>query len=150
MNLLLLAASATLALGKDESLLLYITVGTNDLKRAGIFYDAVLATVGMVRKLTNEKELGYGLATPDDRTRERFFYVTKPFLEYPATWGNGTLVALKAPSRKIVDAFHDAAVANGGTDDGAPGLRPYHANFYSCYVRDPDGNKLSAVCEAVE
>jgi catechol 2,3-dioxygenase-like lactoylglutathione lyase family enzyme len=128
----------------------YVTVGTNDLKRAGTFYDAALKTVGMIRKLTNERELGYGLAAPDSSMRERFFYVVKPYLEYPATWGNGTLVAFKASSRKVVDAFHAAAVANGGTDDGAPGLRPYHANFYSCYVRDPDGNKLSAVCEIPE
>jgi catechol 2,3-dioxygenase-like lactoylglutathione lyase family enzyme len=128
----------------------YVTVGTNDLKRAGIFYDTALKTLGMVRKLTNERELGYGLAAPDGNMRERFFYVVKPYLEYPATWGNGTLVAFRASSRKVVDAFHAAAVANGGTDDGAPGLRPYHASFYSCYVRDPDGNKLSAVCETPE
>lgn len=126
----------------------YVTVGTNDLKRASIFYDAVLKTLGMVRSLTGERELGYGLAAPNSGVRERFFYVVKPYLEYPATWGNGTLIALKAPARKVVDAFHAAAIANGGADDGAPGLRPYHASFYSCYVRDPDGNKLSAVCEA--
>lgn len=128
----------------------YVTVGTNDLKRAGVFYDAALKTLGMVRSLTGERELGYGLAVPDSKLRERFFYVVKPYLEYPATWGNGTLIALRAPTRKIVNAFHAAAVANGGKDDGAPGLRPYHANFYSCYVRDPDGNKLSAVCETPE
>ena len=128
----------------------YVTVGTNDLTRAGIFYDAALKTVGMVRKLTNERELGYGLAAQDGIMRERFFYVVKPYLEYPATWGNGTLIALRATSRIVVEAFHAAAIANGGTDDGAPGLRPCHANFYSCYVRDPDGNKLSAVCEAPE
>jgi catechol 2,3-dioxygenase-like lactoylglutathione lyase family enzyme len=128
----------------------YVTVGTNDLPRAGTFYDAALKTLGMVRKLTNERELGYGLAVDGDNVRERFFYVVKPYLEYPATWGNGTLVAFRASSRKAVDAFHAAAVAAGGTDDGAPGLRPYHASFYSCYVRDPDGNKVSAVCETPE
>jgi hypothetical protein len=49
-----------------------------------------------------------------------------------------------------VDAFHAAALAAGGVDEGAPGLRPFHANFYAAYVRDPDGNKLSAVCETPE
>ncbi len=57
-------------------------------------------------------------------------------------------MAFKAASRKQVDAVHAATLVHGGQDDGTPGLRPYHANFYSCYVRDPDGNKLSAVCEA--
>ncbi len=52
--------------------------------------------------------------------------------------------------RADVDAFHAAALAAGGVDEGAPGLRPFHANFYAAYVRDPDGNKLSAVCETPE
>ena len=65
----------------------------------------------------------------------------------PASWGNGTMVAIAAPTRAAVDAFHSAAITPGGTDEGLPGLRPYHASFYACYVRDPDGNKLSAVCE---
>ena len=62
--------------------------------------------------------------------------------------GGDSMIALAASTRKIVDDFYAAALANGGTDEGEPGLRPYHATFYACYVRDPDGNKLSAVCEA--
>ena len=53
--------------------------------------------------------------------------------------------ALVAPSQQAVDAFHKAALAHGGTDEGVPGLRPYGPGFYAAYVRDPDGNKLSAV-----
>lgn len=68
----------------------------------------------------------------------------------PQTVGNGSMIALDAQSRAAVDAFYHAALAQGGTDEGAPGLRPYHAHFYACYVRDPDGNKLSAVCETPE
>jgi predicted lactoylglutathione lyase len=74
----------------------------------------------------------------------------QPYLKLPATWGNGTLLALAAPTRAAVNAFYDAAMQNGGIDEGAPGLRPFSANFYASYVRDPDGNKLSAVCESVE
>ena len=69
-----------------------------------------------------------------------------PFDGQPASHGNGTMLALTAQTRAVVDAFHAAALAHGGSDEGAPGLR-YSANFYSCYVRDPDGNKLSAVCD---
>jgi predicted lactoylglutathione lyase len=56
--------------------------------------------------------------------------------------------ALLAHSRAAVDAFHAAGLAAGGTDEGAPGLRPYAPDFYACYLRDPDGNKLSAVCRS--
>jgi catechol 2,3-dioxygenase-like lactoylglutathione lyase family enzyme len=125
-------------------MILYITLGTNDLARAGRFYDALMATLGHVRRATRDTELGYG---PDDGSRIRF-WVTLPFDERPATVGNGSMPALIAPSRAAVDAFHAAGLAHGGTDEGAPGLRPYHAHFYACYLRDPDGNKLSAVCEA--
>ena len=53
--------------------------------------------------------------------------------------------AFAAPSQEAVRAFHKAALAAGGTDEGAPGLRPYGPSFFAAYVRDPDGNKLSAV-----
>jgi predicted lactoylglutathione lyase len=60
------------------------------------------------------------------------------------------MVALEATTRAAVDAFHAAALASGGIDEGAPGLRSYHAHFYAAYVRDLDGNKISAVCESPE
>lgn len=91
-------------------------------------------------------EIGYG-AEGDVRCR---LWVVTPFNREAATIGNGSMVALEAESRAAVDAFHAAALAGGGTDEGAPGLRPFHANFYAAYVRDPDGNKLSAVCERPE
>ena len=122
---------------------LYITLGTNDLERATRFYDPVMATLGLVRARTLDDEIGY--AAPDD-SRCRL-WVTRPFDGRPATVGNGSMPALVAASRAAVDAFHRAALANGGTDEGAPGLRPFGPSFYACYVRDPDGNKLSAVCE---
>lgn len=127
-------------------MLLYVTIGTNDLARAISFYDAALAPLGLKRQRMDEVEAGYG-ADGDVRCR---LWVTKPFDQKPATRGNGSMVALEAMTRATVDAFHAAALANGGTDDGPPGLRPFHAHFYAAYVRDPDGNKLSAVCERPE
>jgi len=60
-------------------------------------------------------------------------------------------VAFLAADRAMVDAFHAVALAHGGTDEGVPGLRPqYHPNYYGAYVRDPDGNKLQAVCHRAE
>ncbi len=122
---------------------LYITLGTNDLARATRFYDAALAALGLVRRATMADEIGYGFPG-DRRTR---LWITQPYDGKPATVGNGSMPALVAPDQKAVDAFHKAALSAGGTDEGAPGLRPYGPAFYACYVRDPDGNKLSAVLE---
>lgn len=127
-------------------MLLYITLGTHDLDRARVFYDAALGALGYTCHRADEVEIGYA---PEGDSRSRL-WVTIPFNKKAATVGNGSMVALDAPSRASVDAFYAAALASGGTDDGKPGLRPHHANFYACYVRDPDGNKLSAVCERTE
>lgn len=122
---------------------LYLTLGTNDLDRAARFYDAALAPLGLVRRATLETEVGYGHPA-DRRTR---LWITLPFDGQPASVGNGSMPALVAPSQDAVIAFHKAALAHGGTDEGAPGLRPFGPAFFAAFVRDPDGNKLSAVHE---
>jgi len=127
-------------------MLLYVTVGTNNLERAREFYDPVLKSLGYERRFENGEEIGYA-AAGDSRCR---FWVTYPFDKQEATFGNGSMTAFEAPSRAAVRAFHAAALLYGGQDEGTPGLRHYHPNFYAAYVRDPDGNKLSAVCEKAE
>lgn len=127
-------------------MLLYVTIGTNDLGRAQLFYDAALGPLGLKRRKQLDVEIGYG-AESDTRCR---LWVVTPYDRNAATIGNGSMVALEAESRAMVDAFYEAALAHGGSDEGAPGLRPFHAHFYAAYVRDPDGNKLSAVCEKPE
>lgn len=123
--------------------MLYITLGTNDVARAARFYDAALAPLGLIRRATEDAEVGYGLPS-DHRTR---IWITQPYDGKPASTGNGSMLALVATSQQAVQDFHAAALAAGGTDEGAPGLRPYGPAFYAAYVRDPDGNKLSAVHE---
>lgn len=120
----------------------YITIGSNDLARAQRFYDATLATLGATRLATSDSELGYGPTGGPPR-----LWITHPFDGRPASVGNGSMPAFAAATRAAVDAFHAAALAHGGSDEGAPGLRSYAPNFYAAYVRDPDGNKLSAVCD---
>ncbi len=126
-------------------MLCYVTLGTNDLPRARAFYRPTLATLGLTDLAPDSDEGCYG--RPGDASAS--LYVVPPYDGQPATRGNGTMVALTAATRAEVQAFHAAALAHGGTDEGAPGLR-YSAHFYSCYVRDPDGNKLSAVCTRPE
>jgi catechol 2,3-dioxygenase-like lactoylglutathione lyase family enzyme len=122
---------------------LYLTLGSNDIARSARFYDAALAPLGLVRRATEDDEIGYGM--PDDR-RTRL-WITRPFDGRPATVGNGSMPAFVAPGRDAVKAFHRAALAHGGSDEGGPGLRPFGPSFFAAYVRDPDGNKLSAVHE---
>lgn len=122
---------------------LYITLGTNDLSTATRFYDAALAHLGLIRRATEPDEIGYG--HPDD-SRCRL-WVTLPYDGKPATVGNGSMPAFSAPSQQAVRDFHKAGLAAGGTDEGAPGLRPHGPAFYAAFLRDPDGNKLSAVHE---
>lgn len=131
---------------QDPIMLLYVTLGSNDISRAQGFYDAVMPVLGYRRQRESDEEIGYA-ADGDTRCR---FWVVMPYNQRAATIGNGSMVALHAESRAAVDAFHAAALAHGGTDEGKPGLRSFHANFYAAYVRDPDGNKLSAVCERPE
>lgn len=128
----------------------YLTLGSSDIGRSGRFYDAVLGALGIDRFKTLDHEIGYAAGgRGDDETVFRI-WVVKPFDEKPATAGNGSMLAFSAPSRAAVDDFHRLALANGGSDEGKPGLRPYGDNFYACYIRDPDGNKLSAVCRRPE
>lgn len=75
--------------------------------------------------------------------------------EYPDFWigaddkGSSNIhLAFKTDNRGVVDAFHQAALANGGKDNGAPGLRDYTPNYYAAFVLDPDGNNLEIVCTA--
>ena len=124
----------------------HVALGSNDIAASKRFYDAVLSALGYVRQKEAQGEIGYA-ADGDVRCR---FWVVEPFNREPATFGNGVTIALVAPNRAAVDAFHAAALAAGGTDEGAPGLRPFHASFYAAFVRDHDGNKISAVCEKRE
>jgi catechol 2,3-dioxygenase-like lactoylglutathione lyase family enzyme len=115
----------------------YCTLGTNDMDRSIAFYDRVLGAVGAVRESTSPTWTRYG------RTGERAkICLTPPFNGEPATFGNGTMLAVEAPDYASVDAFHAAALAHGGSDEGAPGIR--EDTHYVAYVRDPDGNKLCA------
>jgi len=117
----------------------HVSVGTNDVARSRAFYDAVLPAVGLGLMKSSQQAADYG-------SGQLIFSVETPVDGQPATAGNGTHIAFAAEDRAMVDRFYDEALANGGSSDGAPGLRPeYDANYYGAFVRDPDGNKIEAV-----
>lgn len=105
----------------EISMLAYIMVGTNNVKRAAKFYNAALAPLGLVQTGSDNRYVGYG---PKNAPKKSQFYVTKPYNKKLATFGNGTMISLVAKSRRAVDEFHAAALANGGTDEGKPGPAP--------------------------
>lgn len=127
----------------------HVSIGCKDVKKAKGFYDAVLAPVGMTAVYPVEiggalVAVGYG-----DTPTKPEFWVQLPFNRQPASFGNGVHVCFSASTREAVDAFYLAALDHGGIDDGQPGLRTeYHPNYYAAFVRDPDGNKIEAVCHA--
>lgn len=118
----------------------HVSVGVTDLQRAGVFYDAVMATIGARRIMEHGVGIGYGRNFPE-------FWAASPHDGEPAAVGNGTHICFNAPGAEAVAAFHAAGLAAGGSDDGAPGLRPEYApGYHAAFLRDPDGNKVEAMC----
>jgi catechol 2,3-dioxygenase-like lactoylglutathione lyase family enzyme len=118
----------------------HVSFGVEDLERAARFYDRILAPLGYVQVWRNERAAGYGEKGGGDKLAlfARARQVVAP--------GPGFHLAFDAPSRAAVDAFHAAALGDGGVDAGAPGPRPhYGATYYAAFVIDPDGYKLEAV-----
>ena len=121
----------------------HVSLGVTDLERSRRFYDATLRPLGLVRTVDFEgRGSDYG-AVPGTLGVE--FTITREARVAPL---DGLHVCFRAPSREAVQAFHAAALAAGGRDDGAPGPRPYHDDYYAAFVLDPDGHRVEAVCHA--
>jgi catechol 2,3-dioxygenase-like lactoylglutathione lyase family enzyme len=118
----------------------HVSVGVRDVERAGRFYDAVLAALGLRRVMADHGGLAWGHKFPT-------FWAQQPFDRGAPSAGNGVHVCFNAASKAAVDAFHAAGLRAGGTCDGPPGLRTiYTPNYYAAFLRDPDGNKIEALC----
>lgn len=124
-------------------MILYATLGVTDFERSCRFYDAVMATIGVGRAPNWTKDfMGWG----KDYDGGFGLWICRPFDGTAPSPGNGPMLAFNAEHDTQVRTFHAAALAHGGTDEGAPGLRDYYTpTFYACYVRDPDANKLACV-----
>lgn len=124
----------------------HIMVGSNDIERSKRFYDAVFAVLGVPEALSNQSPTGHTrlFYRHDGNT----FGVSEPLNNEPATYANGGPIGFNCESPEQVKAFHDTAVANGGTSiEELPGVRESArlGALFLAYVRDPDGNKLCAL-----
>ena len=119
----------------------YVSVGADDIARSSLFYNALLPALGY--RLEEGPE-GLSYAIPGAPPSVPEFYVKPPYDGQPARAGNGAMVAFEACDQAQVRALHAAALAAGGTDDGAPGFRAdYGPRFFVSYLRDPQGNKIA-------
>jgi len=117
----------------------HISLPVRDFSRAAQFYDPVLATLGLRRRKERDGAIGWG---PDDVLPPVFWILRAE----EARAGLGLHVSFRAKNRGQVHAFYDTALAQGGRDAGAPGLRPqYTAGFYGAFVFDLEGYKIEAV-----
>ena len=118
----------------------HISFGVSDLERSAAFYDAALAALGYIRVWEDSSAVGYGLAQGQD------LFAVKLRAGDAVAPGAGFHLAFAAPSREAVARFHAEALAHGGLDNGAPGLRPaYGPNYFAAFVIDPDGFRIEAV-----
>jgi catechol 2,3-dioxygenase-like lactoylglutathione lyase family enzyme len=118
----------------------HVNLPVSDFERSKHFYEEALSPLGYEMLMEHAiSGAGFGRAGKPD------FWIK------PGTAGAAVHVAFASPDRPTVDAFHKAAVAAGGRDNGRPGLRPeYHSSYYGAFVLDPDGNNIEAVCHTPE
>lgn len=118
----------------------YLTLGSNDIDVSNAFYSPIFEMLGARKVVDCETSIAwnFGEAMPT-------LLIRKPANGQAASYGNGTMLALKASSTEHVDILHQKALALGGKNEGSPGVRS--GGFYCAYFRDPDGNKLNFHCK---
>lgn len=110
----------------------HIHLRVRDLERSRRFYRAVVESIGLASAFCEQ----------EDR-----FSVDELYVDQADDYVSHVHIAFQAPSREAVQRFYNAGLAYGGTDNGAPGKRHYHSNYYAAFLFDPDGNNIEAICE---
>ena len=114
----------------------HVALNVRDVGASRDFYEKALAPLGYAIVMQFPTGVGFGASGKPD-----FWIMARD------PRNSGVHVAIAAADRKAVDAFYAAAMAAGGRDNGAPGLRAhYHPSYYGAFVLDPDGNNIEAVC----
>jgi catechol 2,3-dioxygenase-like lactoylglutathione lyase family enzyme len=121
----------------------HVSIGVRDVERAARFYDAALGALGYKRTAEYlPYAVAYGITAPA-------FWIQLPHNQQASTPGNGTHIGFTAKNKNAVHKFHEAALANGGKDNGGPGPREmYGPDYYGAFVLDLDGNRLEATLHA--
>lgn len=136
----------------QETIIDHLNIGVSNAERSRDFYERVLAPLGLKLLLSippehaedgGEQQRTGGAMYGFGREHKPLFWIVGN-----ARVGEATHFAFIAQSREQVDAFYQAALTAGATDNGAPGIRRYHENYYGAFVRDPDGINIEAVCHA--
>jgi len=123
----------------------HVSLGVTDLERSRRFYDAVLRPLGLVR-IVDFQSRGSDYGALAGSLGVEFTITREPSGSSPS---RGMHVCFRAPDRAAVEAFHRAALTNGGGNDGEPGLRAqYHPDYFAAFALDPDGHRVEAVCHA--
>jgi catechol 2,3-dioxygenase-like lactoylglutathione lyase family enzyme len=123
----------------------HCSIAVGSIGAAEPFYDAVFAALGIAKVSRDEGWLGYGARADADHPERVYVSIrTGSGGDEPSRhW------AFKAIDRAAVRAFHEAGLASGGRDDGAPGVRAhYHAEYFAAFLIDPAGNRIEAVCHS--
>jgi len=127
----------------------HIFVGVSDFERALRFYSPLMSVLGLDLRFCERDRPWAGWQRAGEN--RPLFLIGRPYDKNPPQAGNGQMVAFLAASRAVVGQAYQTALAQGGSCEGPPGLRPeYHENYYGAYFRDPDGNKLCVACHTVE
>ncbi|MDK2770264.1 MULTISPECIES: VOC family protein [Sphingomonadaceae] len=138
----------------EDTIIDHLNIGVSDAARSKAFYEAALAPLGLklLHTFSPENAEQGGEQQKTQGTIHGFGRQYKPlfWIVGNARVGEATHFAFKARTRAEVDAFYTAALKAGGTDNGAPGIRRYHENYYAAFVHDPDGINIEAVCNSPE
>ena len=146
-----MSLTGAFAHSRGNRILHHVSLGVSDIERSAAFYDAALAALGYIRVWDDIRPgqtgqaIGYGLPGGGDKL------AIKHRPDGQRAPGPGFHLAFAAPSRQAVDQFYAVAIAQGGSDNGRPGLRPqYGEHYYAAFVMDPDGHALEAVFNSAE
>lgn len=136
----------------EETIIDHLNIGVSDIERSKGFYEKALAPLGLKLLLSippehaeegGEQQKTGGRMCGFGRDHKPLFWIVGN-----ANVGGATHIAFIARTREEVDAFYEAAIGAGGIDNGAPGIRRYHENYYGAFAYDPDGINIEAVCNA--